>query len=101
MAIYYEIDDEDAVKCVQVDVSRERGVWDLTNLLASGRLDEVRFVGETSAAIGIVRMLVRVGQFKRPAGESRKRLYQTGDERFPLRAPYVFVSPVPEPAAFD
>src|SRR5205814_1345229 len=70
LAIYYEHDD-DLPRCEQIDVSNERGIWKLSRLLADGRVAEIRIVGETAAAVGLARMLVKAGKHKRQTASNR------------------------------
>jgi hypothetical protein len=100
LAIYYEFTDMDVPKCLQADVSRERGLWSISRLLGSGQLDEIRLVGETRPSVGVVRMLVRAGRFRRVGGPSRQLLWMPGDECYPAHDPFIFIRPEPEPAAF-
>ena len=99
LAVYYEQDDDNLPKCEQIDVSNERGIWKLSALLANGMLDEIRLVGETQAAVGLVRMLVRVGKYSRPVGSIRLRV--PGDESYPRGRPFIYLCPRPEPSAFE
>jgi hypothetical protein len=101
LVMFYDGDDESDVKWVQIDVSREPGFWKLSRMLASVELEEVRIVGESEAAIAVARTIVIAGQYSRSLARSRSRLRMLGDEVYPRRKPFVFIDPVPDPAAFD
>ncbi len=98
LAIYYEHED-DLPRCEQIDVSNERGIWKLSRLLSDGHVAELRIVGETAAAVGLARMLVKAGRHKRNAPSNRLRV--PGDEAYPRQDPFIAICPIPEPVAFD
>jgi hypothetical protein len=98
--MYYE-QDEGLPQWVQVDVSSERGYWKLSRLLASADVDEVRIVGDSQTSIAVARTIVVAGQFRRNRDGRRWRLRKRGDEAYPRKEPYIFINPVPDPAAFD
>lgn len=98
--MYYENEDDDLLRCEQIDVSNEPGYWKLARLLASPHLDEVRLVGENDTSIRIARMLVLAGKFTRRR-TIPTQLPLTGDEEYPMFDPYIFICPLPDPAAFD
>jgi hypothetical protein len=100
LAIYYDLAEVDVPRCLQFDVSREQGIWSILQLLASGQVAEVRFVGETVSSIRLVRTLVRAGRYKRRSGPATGVLWVPGDERYPFPDPFIFIRPDPEPAAF-
>jgi hypothetical protein len=101
LAIYYESDSEADVKWLQIDVSREPGYWKLSRLLASAEIEEVRIVGESEASLSVARTLIVAGKFSRPLVLKQRRLQSHGDEAYPRWDPFVFINPVPDPAAFD
>lgn len=101
LAIYYDTDDTNDVKWMQIDVSKEPGYWKLSRLLASADIEEVRIVGENEASIAVARTLVVAGRFSRPLARKRRQLRRFGDESYPYDEPFVFISPIPDPAAFD
>jgi hypothetical protein len=101
LAIYYENGEAGDPKWMQIDVSREPGYWRLSQLLASAEIDEVRIVGETEASISVARTLVVAGKFRRSVPPRVRRLGHNGDEAYPRVGPFVYISPIPEPAAFD
>ena len=101
LAIYYENDGDGDVKWLQIDVSREPGYWKLSRLLASAEIEEVRIVGESEASLSVARTLVVAGSFSRPLVVKQRRLRGQGDEAYPRWDPFVFINPVPDPAAFD
>jgi hypothetical protein len=100
LAIYYDLAELDVPRCLQYDVSREQGIWSVLQLLASGQVAEVRFVGETVSSVRLVRTLVRAGRYRRPSGHARSVLWVPGDEGYPFPDPFIFIRPEPEPAAF-
>ncbi len=101
LAIYYDHDERAGLKWQQIDVGREPGYWKLSRLLASADIEEVRLVGDTEASISVARTLVVAGRFSRPLVSRRRRLVTSGDEAYPRVEPYIFINPVPDPAAFD
>jgi hypothetical protein len=101
LAIYYESDDGVDVKWMQIDVSREPGYWKLSRLLASADVEEVRIVGENELSIAVARTLVVAGKFSRPSARRRRKLRMLGDEAYPRFEPFIFINPIPDPAAFD
>ena len=101
LASYYENDDRGDVKWQQIDVSREHGYWKLSRLLASADVEEVRIVGDSESSIAVARTLVVAGKFSRPLVKRRGRLRMLGDEAYPYFEPFIFIDPVPDPAAFD
>lgn len=101
LAIYHENEDRGDVKFQQIDVSREPGYWQLAQLLARADIDQVRIVGESDESIAVARTLVVAGKFSRPLSERRPTLRMYGDEAYPRREPFIFIDPVPDPAAFD
>jgi hypothetical protein len=101
LAIYRELDDGGDVKWLQIDVSREPGYWSLSRLLARADIEEVRIVGENEASIAVARTLIVAGRFSRPFTMHRRELRTRGDEAYPRFDPYIFVNPIPDPAAFD
>jgi len=101
LAIYRDLDDGGDVKWEQIDVSRELGYWALSRLLARADIEEVRIVGDSEASIAVARTLIVAGKFRRPFTVRRRELRTRGDEAYPRVHPYIFVNPVPDPAAFD
>lgn len=101
LAIYHEGEERGDVKWQQIDVSREPGYWKLSQLLTSADIDEVRIVGESATSIAVARTLVVAGKFSRPLAIRRRLLRMGGDEAYPRREPFIFIDPVPDPAAFD
>jgi len=51
--------------------------------------------------IAVARTLIVAGKFRRPFTVRRRELRTRGDEAYPRVHPYIFVNPVPDPAAFD
>jgi hypothetical protein len=101
LATFFEIDDRtESPKALEIDVSREKGIWRISDLLASGRLEEIRFVGDDEESIGVVRMLVRAGKLRSPAGGPRRTLRGPGDESYPRLHPFVHICPRPDAGAF-
>ncbi len=101
LAIYHESDDRGDVKFQQIDVSREPGYWTLAELLGRPEIEEVRIVGENDDSIAVARTLVVAGKFRRRLPSRRSKLKMYGDEAYPRREPFIFIDPVPDPAAFD
>ena len=101
LAIYHELDDGGDVRWLQIDVSREPGYWSLSRLLSRADIDEVRIVGENEASIAVARTLIVAGKFRRRSVDRRRELRTRGDEAYPRIDPFIFVNPIPDPAAFD
>jgi hypothetical protein len=101
LVIYYGNDVGGDVKWMQIDVSREPGYWRLSRLLASADVEEVRIVGESESSIAVARTLVVAGKFSRRLALRRHGLRMHGDEAYPRREPFIFIDPIPDPAAFD
>ena len=102
LATYFEIDDKtESPKALEIDVSKERGIWQISDMLSSGRIEEIRFVGDDEESIGVVRMLVRAGKLRNPSGGPRRSLKKSGDEAYPRLQPFVYICPDPNGGAFS
>lgn len=97
LASFFEVDDHtESPKALEIDVSKEKGIWQISRLLASGSLEEIRFVGDDEESLGVVRMLVRAGKLRGAAGGPRRSLKVPGDESYPRIRPFVHICPVPD-----
>jgi hypothetical protein len=101
LAIYNAVNDDEPPRCVQIDLARETGMWQLTRLLARGDLEQIRLVGETEASVNAARMLVAAGRFRQRSTPPAGVLRRTNDESYPRHQPFIYINPRPDPAAFE